>query len=245
MQRTELAINQDVMLHQHRHGFSFGTDALLLSSFLRPQKTKTAVELGSGSGVISLLALQKDIYAKIYAVEIQADYAGLDGVLEQNAKANGLCNRLVPVHADLRTVNAQTVGGEVDAVFTNPPYLVAGAGKSSPSVQRDAARRELNGTIDDFCACADRLLKHGGAFYAVYRPNRLCDLLCAMRAHHVEPKRLVLVQKDTDHEPFAVLVEGKKGAKPHLKTDVLCLYDKAGNRTARYAVIQEKGVFTE
>ncbi len=244
MQREQIEINANLTLQQHKRGFSFGTDALLLSSFLPTKAHRDAVELGSGSGVISLLALQAQKYRKIYAVEIQPTYAKEDGVIAQNARENGFCDRLIPLCADLRSVRAETVGGEVRVVFSNPPYLVQGAGKSGVYDEREMARRELNGTIFDFCACASRLLQYGGSFFVVYRPDRLADLICAMRQNDLEPKRVVLVQKDAKHEPFAVLAEGKKGAHPAMHTDVLCLYCEDGTPTERYQKIQKEGIFT-
>jgi tRNA1(Val) A37 N6-methylase TrmN6 len=244
MQRTSIAINADVQLNQHKSGFSFGTDALLLSAFLPIQKNATAVELCAGSGVISLLALKTEKFEQIHAVEIQEAYACPDGVIAQNAKQNGLQGRLIAHLADARQVKAADFGGEAKTVFANPPYLAMGAGRSGEDTVREAARRELHGTIVDFCACANRLLKYGGAFYVVYRPDRLCDLICALRANDLEPKQLTLVQQDRDHEPFAVLIEARKGGKAALHTDVLCLYDENGAETQQYQKIKQEGVFS-
>ncbi len=244
VQRETIEINANLTLQQHKNGFSFGTDALLLSAFLPTKAHLDAVELGSGSGVISLLALQTQKFRKIHAVEIQPSYADGDGVIAQNAVQNGFCDRLIPLCADVREIRPETFGGEVTVVFSNPPYLAMGAGRSGANDVREAARRELNGTISDFCACAGRLLKYGGSFFVVYRPDRLCDLICAMRQNDLEPKRLVFVQKDAKHEPFAVLAEGKKGAHPALHTDVLCLYCEDGTPTERYQKIQKEGIFT-
>ncbi len=244
MQRTSIEINANVQLNQHESGFSFGTDALLLSAFLPIQKHETAVELCAGSGVISLLALKNEKFRLIHAVEIQEAYASCDGVIAQNAKQNGLETRLVPHFFDAREVKATDFGGEVKTVFANPPYLAMGAGRSGEDEVREMARRELHGTVTDFCACANRLLKYGGSFYVVYCPDRLCDLICALREHDLEPKRLVLVQKDANHEPFAVLLEARKGGKTALHTDVLCLYDESGNETKRYQKIKSEGVLS-
>ena len=107
--------------------------------------------------------------------------------------------------------------------------------KKRPSLKENATT--------DFCAAAARLLKFGGSFFCVFTPERLCDLLCALRAADLEPKRLVVVQNDEHHAPFAVLCEGKKGAKPSMRTEVLTLLAPDGTRTSRYAKIQDEGIW--
>lgn len=234
-------VNAGLQLLQARQGFSFGTDALLLGAFVRARRKGVAVDLGSGSGVLSLLLQAREAFARIYAVDIQAQYAQKDGLIAQNARQNGMADRIIPVCADVRTLTAADVGGEVDCVLANPPYYTTEQGRQSDSAVRDTARHTACGDIDDFCACAARLLKFGGTFFCVFTPERLCDLLCAMRAADLEPKRLVLCQNDALHAPFAVLCEGKKGAKPAMRTEVLTLFAPDGTRTPRYAKIQDEG----
>ena len=48
-------VNEQLRLIQKRQGLTFGTDAYLLAAFIRPQPRAKAIELGSGSGIISLL----------------------------------------------------------------------------------------------------------------------------------------------------------------------------------------------
>jgi tRNA1(Val) A37 N6-methylase TrmN6 len=65
--------------------------------------------------------------------------------------------------------------------------------------------------VADFCQAAGRLLKHGGTFYCVWRPDRLSDLMAALRAGSLEPKKMVFVHGDEQSEPSMVLVSATKG----------------------------------
>ena len=102
-------------------------------------------------------------------------------------------------------------------------------GKENLSEKKNIARHEVMGDISDFCKCAARILKFGGSFLCVYRPDRLCDLICAMRDSRLEPKRMTFVHADTDSEPSMVLIEAKAGAKSGMTlTRPLIIYkDKA------------------
>lgn len=216
-------VNEHIRLIQRTDGLTFGTDAYLLAAYLRPRAHATAVDLGSGTGIIPLLCLARNKAAHFVAVELQADFCDLIG---RNATLNGMAERLVPLAADVRTLTAADVGGEVDIVTANPPYMAPGVGARNESEAKYLARHEIAGTIADFCAAAGRLLKHGGRFYCVFRPERMADLMLSLRAAKLEPKRMTAVQATAAARPSLLLVEAIKGAAPSLlMTAPLCLHE--------------------
>ncbi len=235
-------INEDLSLIQRNGGLLFGTDAYLLSAYLRSAKNKVAVELGSGTGVISLLAAARNKFGKIYALERQSEYYDLT---RRNVELNKLDERVVPLLADIRDIKSNDVGGEVFSVFSNPPYLPADSGFHAKNPEMDAARRELAGSIYDFAACASRILQSGGLFTVVYRPDRLCDLICAMRENSIEAKKCLFVFPTRNSEPSLVIVEGKKDAAPSVKIEKpLIIYEDDGRTyTERMNIIYDTGSF--
>ena len=108
---------------------------------------KTGCEFGSGTGIISLLLLQKNKVNKIYAYEVQDDFAQLT---KRNAELNGFSDSLSVFSKDVRDARAEDLGGEVDVVFSNPPYMKANSGINSKDTQMNIARREISGNISDF-----------------------------------------------------------------------------------------------
>ena len=206
-------VNEHIRLIQKKSGLPFGTDAYLLSAFLRPAPSSTAVEFGAGSGIVSLLAMSRQKLARIYAVEIQEDYADM---CRRNVILNRMDSGIIPLCRDIRSLSAEDFGGEVDVVISNPPYMTVSGGRRNLDDGKFAARHEVNGTIRDFCRAANRLLKYGGTFLCSYWPQRLCVLFDALRSETLEPKRLVFVFPDTKSKPSLVLLEAKKGARPSL-----------------------------
>lgn len=207
-------VNENIKLIQKKNGLTFGTDAYLLAAFIKAQPKGIAVELGGGTGIISLLACAKNKFKKIYCLEVQQSFAEIIG---KNAKINSLNGRILPICKDLRAVKSSDIGAEADAVFSNPPYMKADSGKRNEHDEKYIARHEVCGDIVDFCACAKRMLKHGGYFYCVWRPDRLTDLLCAMRENSLEPKEICFVHANTKTAPSMVLVKAKKGASSSVK----------------------------
>ncbi len=216
-------VNEKIRLIQKKQGLTFGTDAFLLAAFVRSAPKTVAVDLGSGTGILPLLLLAKGKIKSATAVEIQSAFADL---IARNAKLNGFADRITPLCANVRDLRPEDTHGEVGLVISNPPYMKCTSGKRNESDEKYIARHEVCGNIGDFCACAMRLLKHGGKFVCVWRPDRLTDLLNAMHDSHLEPKRMTFVHADRESEPCSVLVEATKGAAPSLRISrPLILYE--------------------
>ncbi|MBQ3064358.1 MAG: methyltransferase [Clostridia bacterium] len=222
-------INEKLRLIQKQDALAFGTDAYLLFAFLRPAPRARALELGCGNGVISLLAATRDRFSRIDAAEIQTEMAALT---VRNVALNGLAEKITVHHADIRALNSANLGGEIDVVFANPPYMRTDSGAASPRTALQIARHECEGGIKEFAAAAARCLKFGGLFYTVYRPDRLESLLAALKEAGLAPKRMLFVHDHPDAAPSMVLTEAKKGAAEGLKIlPPLFLHTVSGDTT--------------
>ena len=219
-------VNENLTLIQKKDGLTFGTDAFLLASFIKIAPYAKSAELGAGTGIISLLAAQREKLGHIHALEVQKDFCSLT---ERNVNLNGLSDRITVIEADVRDVRPVHVGGELDVVFSNPPYMKTDSGKRNTSERKYIARHEVMGGIDDFCAAAYRLLKHGGKFYCVWRPDRLVGLICAMRNNRLEPKILQTVCANTESAPSMVLVMAQKGGNEGLITPPALFLNRDGS----------------
>ncbi len=202
----------------------FGTDAFLLADFCQYRAKDKACDLGTGCGIIPLI-MQKKMPPKVtYAVDIQ------EGAIEQlkmgleRSETTGI----VPVCADLKELWEDAPLGQLDLVTCNPPYKVNNAGFQSVITAQKIARHEIMCTIDDVCAAAQKLLKYGGRLCVCNRPERLSDVIFAMKKHDIEPKRLRMVSKCPDEAPWLFLIEGKKGSKPFMKVEPQ-LYIRSGD----------------
>ena len=111
-------VNEQIRLLQREDSLRFGTDAFLLSAFCRPQPRGRAIELGCGTGVISLLLAARKTYAHITGVELQPEMAD---VALKNVTENGFSDTVSVLMADVRDISAARFGGEVQAVIANPP----------------------------------------------------------------------------------------------------------------------------
>ena len=158
------------------------------------------------AGALPLLLLARESSLDLSGVELDGEAAAL---ARRNLAENGLSG--VIRTGDLRRVREQFPAGRFDLVVSNPPYFPAGSGESGGS-----ARMELCCTLTQVCAAAAFLLKNGGRFALVHRPERLAGLMEALGQSGLEPKRLQMVQHDRDKPPSAVLVEAVRQGRPGL-----------------------------
>ncbi len=218
----------------------FGTDALLLSAYVRNNPSADAAEFGAGSGIVSLLLANRGAFKSIKAVEIQAELVSL---CKTNAEVNGLSETVIPMCADIRTMIPSELTG-VSVIFTNPPYMKNGDGKESPKFSKQTARHEVFGGAEDFISFSGKVLKTGGKLYVVYRPDRLETLMNAFSKSGFAVKRMTFVAVDKNHEPSSVLTEAIRGGKESLYlTPNLFMTDENGIETQDIAYIYKNGIF--
>lgn len=229
-------VNERIKLIQKKDGLTFGTDAFLLASYIKPQRNAVAAELGCGTGIISLLLCARNKFSRIHAFEIQKDFYS---VTNRNISLNDLDEKLICHCDDVRNISSADTCGEVDAVFSNPPYMLTDSGKRNTSDTKYIARHEVCGSINDFCAAAYRLLKHGGKFYCVWRPDRMSALFSALTKNRLEPKTMTFVHADTNTEPSMVLVSATKGGAPSLRVSAPLILHEVSSEKGKRVLTQK------
>lgn len=200
-------------LIQNPDGFCYGTDAVCLARFAAAKPGERLMDLCTGTGVIPLLLAGATRCTDMTGLELQQQSAEL---AEESVKLNNLTDRIAIVQGDVREAHKRFGCGGFDVVTCNPPYMVPGTGKQNEVEQKLIARHEVACTLTDVAFAASRLLRSGGRFYMVHRPERLTDVLCELRAHRLEPKRLQFVCHRAGDAPCLFLIEGQLGRKPGL-----------------------------
>ena len=205
--------------------FPLSTDSILLSHFARLPKHARVLDLGSGCGTLGLLLCARDAACRVTGVEMDEN---AHRCALENIRRNGLDSRMESRLADLRSLGAD----RFDICLSNPPYFAGG-----PAARLTEARREDTCSPADLFAAAARQLKYGGDFYLVHRPERLAELCACACAEKLEPKRLCLVRHREGGDISLILLQCRKGAKPGLLWEELCLHHADGTPTDEYKTI--------
>ena len=216
----------------------FSTDAFLLAYYAGVRSTSVVCDLCTGCGIIPLIFCKNAKPRLIYAVDIQEEAVAL---LQKTVDENGLQNSVQPITADLRSLSQNIIGYEsVDIVTANPPYMTGGSGFTKESEAQAIARHELTCSVDDVCAAAAKLLKYGGYLKMCHRPERLSDVINAMRSHNLEPKSITFVFNSINDRPWLFLISGKKGAAPGMIVEKpMILRNDDKSYTEEYSKIYE------
>ena len=191
----------------------FGTDAFLLADFARPRHKDTVCDLCTGCGIIAMIMRRNFQPKKIYAVELQQKAYDQ---LRLSIEKSGADENTFAVLGDLKEWKSSE---PIDVITCNPPYKISGTGAKNNSHAVSIARHEIECTVDDVCAAAAKNLRFGGRLCICNRPERLSDIITAMRANGIEPKRLRTVHKNHDCAPWLILGEGHKGGNNFIQIE--------------------------
>jgi tRNA1Val (adenine37-N6)-methyltransferase len=206
-----------------------------LAHFVALKAGESAIDLGTGNGVIPLILARLHSDVAITGVEIQPAMAERAA---RNVRFNQLESQIHIRLGDIREVDAIAPAASFDVAVCNPPYRGVASGRISPNDEKRIARHESRGALDDFLRAADFLLRAKGRIAVVYLAERAVDLFSAMRAARLEPKRIRMVHSFVDADASLVLVEGMKGGRSGVKIlPPLTIYGDGNNYSAEVAAI--------
>lgn len=229
-ERLDYLLAEELRIIQSPSVFSFSLDAVLLSKFAYvPIKRGKIVDLCTGNGAIPLF-LSARTKVEIKGIELQARLADM---AERSVHYNKLETQIEIIQADVKGISTLIGAEKYDVVTCNPPYFPAHeASEKNLKEHLAIARHEIHLTLDEAVSSASQLLKQGGKAAFVHRPGRLLDIVTAMRANRLEPKRIRFVYPKEGKEANTLLIEGIKDGKPDLKIlPPLYVYDGNGEYT--------------
>lgn len=229
-ERLDYLLAEDLRIIQSPSVFSFSLDAVLLARFAYvPLKRGKIVDLCTGNGAIPLF-LSARTEMPIIGVELQER---LVHMAMRSIAYNKLEHRISIIQGDVKEIPARLGFEKYDVVTCNPPYFPAHElSDKNISEHMAIARHELHLTLDESVEAASKLLKQGGKAAFVHRSGRLIDIITAMRANRLEPKRVRLVYPKAGKEANTLLIEGIKDGKPDLKIlPPLIVYGEDGEYT--------------
>lgn len=230
---------KDLKIIQNKKGFCFGIDSVLLSDFAKEIKDNTTVlDLGTGTGIISILLCGKTNLKNIIGIEVQKEVYEM---AQKSIKLNQLENKFEIINENILNLNNIFEKSSIDAIVTNPPYKKKNTGITNEDEKKLISRHEITADLEDFIKISKDLLKDKGEFYMVHRPERLVDILSLMRKYKIEPKKMRMVYSNKNKESKLVLIKGIKNAKPFLNLESnLYIYDENGEYTEEIKKIYNK-----
>ena len=213
--RNRLLNFSDNIIYQDDNYFLFSLDSVLLANFVTIKLSdKKIVDFCSGNAPVPML-MSFRTQARIFGVELQKEIfaMGYDSVLENN-----MFNQIEMINGDVKKINSYFEPESVDVVTCNPPYFKYKDGSLvNDNEIKTIARHEVMINLDDVLKSAKYVLKNGGTFAMVHRPDRMIEIINTMQKYGIEPKKLRLVYPKMGKEANILLVEGIKNGSTGLK----------------------------
>lgn len=234
MEKVREEVLYKYSFYQPVDGYRYSIDALLLAGFVKSKSAKEKIlDIGTGSGIITLLLSKRFPNWEFSAVEIQKD-------LYEIAKENFQLHNL---EVDLFNCDYRDLEGQdsYNIILSNPPFFNHG---HQPSKQQTAvARHEIHGDMESLIKKAKQLLKGNGYFYVIYPANRLAELLNNLSHNKLAPFAIKLIYPKPGMEATLVMVVAKKNHKGRLQVlSPLYIGDETGEDTKEIKDLYEKGV---
>lgn len=224
---------------QNKNGFKFGMDSVLLSDFAKTIKNNSVVlDIGTGTGIISILLSKKTGAKEIIGIEVQEDVSDM---AKRSIELNNLQNKINIINDNINNIEKYFKINLFDSIVTNPPYQKNNTGLKSETEEQLISRHEVLCSLENIIEKSFKMLKDHGEFYMVHRPERLVDIMYLMRKYKIEPKELRFVYPKFGEKSNLILIKGIKNANEFLKIHKpLIIYDEDGNYTAEVLKIYNK-----
>ena len=141
---------------QHENVFRVGTDGVLLGALCQVENVQKILEVGTGTGLISLMLAQRNANAEITALDINEEAVKL---AQENFKNPPFSERLQVFHQDFKIFESQE---ECDFVVCNPPFF-----EENNSVKDILARQQVELTFRSLIEKASKILSSEGIFSVI------------------------------------------------------------------------------
>lgn len=147
---------QQYSVNQSSEVFRVGTDAVLLGSLCSAENSRHVLEVGTGTGIISLMIAQRNSSAEILALDINENAAAL---AQENFQNSRFQNRLHVLKTDFKNFETER---KFDFIVSNPPYF-----EENSSEKDILARQQTELSFSNLVKNASKLLSGDGTFSVI------------------------------------------------------------------------------
>ena len=229
-EETTTKIN-DLIITQRNDFQNFTLDSVLLADFITINRTiKNSLDIGSGTGIISLLLARRS-KTNITAVEL---YETMSNITRINVENNLLSNRIRVINSDIRDYKKYFHKDEFDLIFSNPPYFEydGNVEQINQLEQLAKARHEVDITLEEIIQIVSYLLRNKGYFSLVVRSDRVLEITKILEKYNLIPKRIKYCFTKKDKNSKLCLIESIKDASKGVQIEYpIFIYEYNGEKS--------------
>ncbi len=163
---------------------------------------RNLLDIGSGTGLLSLMLAQQLPEALIDTIEIDKEAAEQ---AKENVAVSPWAGRIQVIREDVRTY---PFSKQYDAIISNPPFYEKEL--TSPDKQRNLALHSEELSLNELLFTVQRTLAANGSFYILLPYKRMNDITTLLPQYGLQPQKIVLVKQSAEHHYFRVMMEAVK-----------------------------------
>ncbi len=201
-------------VYHDRCAMKVGTDAMLLGAWTDIADSKRVLDIGTGSGLISIMIAQRNELAKIDAVEIDFDSYKQAGENFANCLWS---NRLTLVKDSFQNF-AETSETQYDTIVSNPPYFINLL--KSPKNSKNIAKHTDSLSYSDLVFGVNKIITKNGKFCVILPTEMESIFLTETSKYQFFVTRKTYVVPKPTKASNRVLLELKKESIPVQISDI-------------------------
>ncbi|MCQ2974203.1 MAG: methyltransferase [Bacteroidales bacterium] len=216
----QFSINQD------KTAMKIGTDGVILGAWTNVKNAKNILDIGTGTGIISLASAQRS-KANITAIEIEQNAYNQATENFNNSKFK---NRITTIHDDF--VNwSKKCTQKFDYIVSNPPFFQDS--KKSLKINRTLARHTDSLPFSKLIKHTSEILEHGGYFSVIIPEIYRLDFVKLSISFGLHLCRKTLVKSFENTTPIRVLLEFTNTINPLIQNE-LVIYSQKGKYSEEF-----------
>lgn len=158
MKKNDLFRFKNFEVTHKLNGQKVSTDSVLLGAWARVNQAKKNLDLGTGCGILALMAAQRNLNSFVTAIEKNELFLA---EARKNFQSSPFRNRIEGIHS-----NVNDFKGKFDSILCNPPYFINAL--LSPDANRNEARHSEDFDISVLFKRAAELLDEKGLLSLVF-----------------------------------------------------------------------------
>ena len=172
------------------------TDACLFGALVADNLMPSAncLDIGTGTGLLTLMLAQKDPQLKIDAVELDEAAAKQAG---ENFESSPWNKRLTVHHTDILAFKPTK---KYDYIISNPPFFEGDL--LSDDVAKNKAKHHTGLSLEQLLNSIERLLSPTGVFAILLPYHRVSFFEALAEGHNFYCQKKILVKQTVDHPYF-------------------------------------------
>src|SRR5436190_6763809 len=221
-------------IHQDHCAMKVTTDACLFGAWgvnevkIEKSKLKSVLDIGTGTGLLSLMLAQKNPEIKIDAIEIGKDAAEQARL---NVASSPWKEQINIIQADVKKFSFEK---GFDIITSNPPFYENEIRSATDS--KNVAHHSENLTLNELLEIIKNNLSKTGSFFLLLPYKRSEEIKKLLKDHDLNISKILFVRQSVNHDYFRIMLKGKLNDQENMKTEFneMSIWDDSRQYTTEF-----------